>query len=129
MALTTPGAVERRMMKRIEHAPASRSNAAPFLANIAMSKPLRLKRHRDLRHDDADIDTAVGLIGTPEEVRESFAAAKRGDIPQRHDVSVPPLSNSDPSQAPEGGSSAYVNQQGIWVGAREGWSPELTDRS
>src|SRR3546814_16676514 len=89
-----------------------------------MSKPRRLKRHRDLRQDDADIDKAVGLIGTPEEVRESFAAAKRGDIPQRHAVSVTPLSNSDPSQAPEGGSLAYVYLPGIAVDAREGWRSE-----
>src|SRR3546814_20495211 len=90
------------------HAPANRSNAAPFLANIAMSKPLRLKRHRDLRHDDADIDKDVRLIGTPEEVRERFAAAKRGDLPQRHAVSVTPLSHSSPRPAPEGRSLAYV---------------------
>src|SRR3546814_17242749 len=71
MALTTPGAVERRMMKRIEHAPANRSNAAPFLANIALSNPLRLKRHRDLRHDTADNDKADGILATPLEVRQS----------------------------------------------------------
>jgi len=129
MAMTTPDAVERRLMKRIEHAPANRSNAAPMLANIAMSKPMRLKRHRDLRHDDADIDKAVGLIGTPEEVRASFATAKRGDIPQRHAVSVTPMSNIDPSQAPEGQSVAYVYLPAIAVDAREGWSPALKDKT
>ncbi len=127
MKLTTPGGVERRLMVRMEHAPASRANVAPLLANIAMSKPLRLKRHRDLRHDDADIDRAVGLIGTPEEVRMSFAAARRGDIPKRHAVSVSPLTNWDPSQAPEGQSVAYVYVPAIAVDAREGWSPELKD--
>lgn len=129
MALTTPGGVERRLMKRIEHAPANRSNAAPFLANVAMAKPLTLKRHRDLRHDDADLDKAVGLIGTPDEVRESFATAKRGDIPRRHAVSVTPLSNTDPSQAPPGGSLAYVYLPAVAVDAREGWSPALKDRT
>ncbi len=129
MTLTTPGQVERRLMKRMEHAPANRSNAAPLLANIAMSKPLRLKRHRDLRYDDADIDRAVGLIGTPEEVRESFATARRGDIPQRHAVSVSPLTNWDPSQAPDGQSVAYVYLPAMAVDAREGWSPALKDRT
>ena len=38
-AMTTPGKVERRLLERIRHAPANRSNAAPFLANIAMAKP------------------------------------------------------------------------------------------
>ena len=127
--LTTPGGVERRLMQRIEHAPANRSNAAPMLANIAMAKPLTLKRHQDLRHDNADLNQAVGLIGTPEEVRETFATARRGDIPLRHAVSVTPLSNSDPSQAPAGGSVAYVYLPAMAVDAREGWSPALKDRT
>src|SRR3546814_680142 len=50
-------------------------------------------------------------------------------MPQRHAGSVTPLSNSDPSQAPEGGSLAYVDLPGIAVDAREGWSPELKDRT
>ena len=127
LKLTTPGGVEHRLMTRMEHAPANRSNAGPLLANIAMSKPLRLKRHRDLRHDDADIDKAVGLIGTPEEVRQSFATARRGDIPQRHAVSVSPLTNWDPSQAPPGQSVAYIYLPAMAVDARDGWSPALKD--
>lgn len=129
MALTTPGAVERTLMKRIEHAPANRANAAPFLANVAMGKPLALKKHQDMRHDDADLNKAVGLIGLPEEVRESFAAARRGDIPARHALSVTPLSNSDPSQAPPGQSLAYIYLPAIAVDAREGWSQALKDRT
>ena len=127
--LTTPGQVERRLVTRIEHAPASRWGGAPLLANIAMSGPLTLKKHQALRHDDADLNKAVGLIGTPEEVRESFAAARRGDIPTRHAVSVTPMSNIDPSQAPPGGSVAYVYLPAMTVDAREGWSPELKDKT
>ncbi|HEX2794922.1 MAG TPA: FAD-dependent oxidoreductase, partial [Croceicoccus sp.] len=127
-AMTTSGQVDRRLLRRIEHAPANRSNAAPLLANIAMSGPLTLKRHQDLRHDDADLAKAVGYIGTPEEVRESFAAAKRGDLPKRHAVSLTPLSNSDPTQAPPGGSLAYVYVPASAVDAREGWNDALKDR-
>lgn len=129
MRMTTQGGVERRLVQRIEHAPANRSNVAPYLINVAMSKPLRLKRHQDLRHDGADLNKAVGLIGTPEEVRQSFAFAKRGDIPSRHVVSLTPLSNTDPSQAPEGGSLAYIYLPAIAVDAREGWSSALKDRT
>jgi phytoene dehydrogenase-like protein len=129
MALTTPGGVERKLMKRIEHAPANRSNAAPFLANVAMAKPLTLKKHQEMRHDGVDLSKAVGLIGTPEEVREAFATARRGDIPTRHAVSVTPLSNSDPSQAPPGQSLAYVYLPAMAVDAREGWSPGLKERT
>lgn len=128
-AMTTPGGVPRHLMKRIEHVPANRSNAAPFLANLALSAPLRLKKHQDMRHDDADLNQAVGLIGLAEQVRESFAAAKRGDIPTRHAVSVSPMSNIDPSQAPEGGSVAYIYAPAMAVDAREGWSPALKDKT
>lgn len=128
-AMTTPGKVDRRLLERIKHAPSNRSNAAPFLANIAMSKPLTLKRHQDLRHDGADLNKAVGYIGTPEQVRESFAAARRGDIPKEHAVSVTPLSNSDPSQATPGGGLAYIYVPAMAVDAREGWSQDIKDRT
>lgn len=119
--LATPEGIERRMRVRIEHAPAGRANVLPFLANIAMAAPLRLRRHQELRSDGADLNKAVGLIGTPEEVRQSFAHAKRGDVPQRHAVSVTPLSNSDPTQAPAGQSLAYIYLPAAPVVAREGW--------
>jgi phytoene dehydrogenase-like protein len=119
--LTTPGGIERRLMVRMEHAPAGRNNVAPMLANIALSGPLRLRRHQDSRHDDADLNKAVGLIGTPEEVRKSFTAAIRGDLPERHAVSVSPISNWDPSQAPTGQSIAYVYLPGVAVEMRGGW--------
>jgi phytoene dehydrogenase-like protein len=119
--LATSGGIERRMRVRMEHAPAGRANVLPFLANIAMAAPLRLRRHQELRSDGADLNKAVGLIGTPEEVRQSFAHAKRGDVPQRHAVSVTPLSNSDPTQAPAGQSLAYIYLPAAPVVAREGW--------
>lgn len=119
--LATPGAIERRMMVRMEHAPVNRANAAPFLANLAMGAPLRLKRHQDMRHDDADLNQACGLIGTPEEVRESYAAARRGDIAPKPAISVSPVSNWDPSQAPAGHSVAYIYLPAMPVVARDGW--------
>lgn len=128
-AMTTPGKVERRLLERIKHAPANRSNAAPFLANLALSKPLTLKRHQDLRHDGADLNKAVGYIGTPEQVRESFAAARRGDIPKEIALSITPLSNTDPTQAPPGGGLAYIYVPAMAVDAREGWSQALKDRT
>ena len=127
--MTTPGAVERQLLRRIEHVPANRSNAAPFLANVAMNAPLRLKKHQDRRHDDADLNKAVGLVGLAEDVRHSFASARRGDIPERHAVSLSPMSNIDSSQAPAGGSLAYLYLPAVAVDAREGWSPALKDRT
>ncbi|WP_422342795.1 phytoene desaturase family protein [Parasphingorhabdus sp.] len=127
--LTTADTIDRQLVKRIEHVPSNRSNAAPLLANIAMQSPLRLKKHQDMRHDDADLNKAVGLMGLADDVRESFAAARRGDIPSRHAVSLTPLSNSDPSQAPDGCSLAYLYLPAIAVDARDGWSQELKNRT
>jgi phytoene dehydrogenase-like protein len=128
-AMTTPGGVGRQLMRRIEHVPANRSNAAPFLANIAMKAPLKLKKHQDMRHDDADLNKAVGLIGLADDVRHSFAAARRGDIPDRHAVSISPLSNIDPTQAPTGCSVAYLYLPAMAVDARDGWSAALKDKA
>jgi phytoene dehydrogenase-like protein len=125
--LVTPGGIPRRLMQSMEHAPANRANAAPLLANIAMSRPFQLRRHQQLRHDDANLNQAVGMIGLPEDVRESFAAARRGDVPSRHALSVSPLSNWDPSQAPAGQSLAYIYLPAIAVQARGGWTRELKD--
>jgi phytoene dehydrogenase-like protein len=127
--LTTPGGIERRLVKRLEHAPSNRSNAAPLLANIAMSKPLRLKKHQDMRRDGANINSACGLIGVPDEVRQSFAYARRGEIPTRHAVSVSPITNWDPSQAPANNSVAYVYLPAMAVDTREGWSQSLKDKT
>lgn len=125
--LVTEGGIERRLMQRMEHAPMARDNGAPFMANIAMSSPLTLKKHQDMRHDDADLNKAVGMIGLPEDVREMFWAARRGEFPARHALSLTPMSNVDPSQAPEGQSvaciylatSAVKLRQGSWDQARK----------
>jgi phytoene dehydrogenase-like protein len=122
--LATPGGIERRYVERMKHVPSAKE-VAPFVANIAMSKPLTLKRHQQLRHDDADLNRAVGLMGLPEDVRETFAAARRGDVATRPAVSVSPSSNWDASQAPAGQSVAYVYLPAIAVNPRGGWTEEL----
>ncbi|KJS08503.1 MAG: beta-carotene ketolase [Gammaproteobacteria bacterium BRH_c0] len=126
--MVTPGGIERRLMQRMDHAPMARDNAAPFLANVAISKPLTLKRHQDLRHDDADLTKAVGMIGLVEDVRESFWAARRGEIPARHCLSVTPTSNIDSSQVPPGEAVAYIYLPSIAVKLRDGeWNQERKD--
>jgi phytoene dehydrogenase-like protein len=129
-SLVTDGAIERRLMQRMDHAPTARDNAAPFLANVALSKPLTLKKHQDMRHDDADLNQAVGMIGLPDDVREMFWAARRGELPSRYAMSVTPLSNIDPSQAPAGQSMAYIYLAGIAVKLRDApWSQQRKDQA
>jgi phytoene dehydrogenase-like protein len=126
--MVTAGGIERRLLQRMEHAPAGRDNGAPFLANVAMSKPLTLKKHQDMRHDDANLNHAVGMIGLPEDVREMFWAARRGEIPARHALSVTPVSNIDPTQAPAGQSVAYIYLATSAVKLRDGqWNQQRKD--
>ncbi len=120
--LTTPGAVDPILMRRAEHTPAYRLNAGPALLNVAMSKPLALKRHQELRRDGVDLNRAVALIGSAETVRESFAASRCGDIPAQPCFSVSPVTNWDPSQAPEGQSVAYIYLPATPVRARDNWA-------
>ncbi len=119
--LTTPGGLDRRTRTRLDYAPAHRANVGPTLINVASAKPFRLKRHQDLRRDDADINQAVGLIGTAEELRQALVQARRGVVPATPVFSVSPMTNWDPSQAPEGQGSAYVYLPVFPVDVNEGW--------
>jgi phytoene dehydrogenase-like protein len=119
--LVTPGAIERKLMVRMEHVPIHRANVGPLLLNVAMAKPVRLRRHQELRHDGADLNQAVGLIGTPDEIRASLASARRGDLPAPPVLSISPMTNWDPSQAPEGQSVAYLYLPVSPVRLRDGW--------
>lgn len=119
--LVTPGAIERKLVVRMEHVPIHRANVGPLLLNVAMSKPITLKRHQDLRRDGADLNRAVGLIGTPDEIRASLTAARRGVLPSPPVLSVSPMTNWDPSQAPEGQSVGYLYLPVSPVELEEGW--------
>ncbi len=120
-ALVTPDAIERKLRVRMAHVPVHRANVGPLLLNVAMAKPVVLKRHQQLRHDDADLNRAVGLIGTPDELRASLASARRFDLPDPPVLSVSPMTNWDPSQAPDGQSVAYLYLPVSPVRLRQGW--------
>ena len=107
--LSTPGALDRVTRTRLDYAPAHRANVGPSLINVASAKPFRLKRHQDLRHDGADINQAVGLIGTAAELRQALVEARRGLTPKTPVFSVSPMTNWDPSQAPGGSGRAPMS--------------------
>jgi phytoene dehydrogenase-like protein len=119
--LATPGGLDRVTRTRLDYAPAHRANVGPSLINVASAKPIRLKQHQDLRHDGVDINQAVGLIGTAEELRQGLVDARRGAVPRTPVFSVSPMTNWDPSQAPEGQGSAYVYLPVFPVEVNEGW--------
>jgi len=73
------------------------------------------------RPDDVDLRMPSLLIGTEESVRESYAAAARGELPDDPAMWVVAPSGVDPTQAPEGQESLYIYALAEPVHPREGW--------
>lgn len=124
--MTTPGAVDRKILARVAHVPANRSNIGPALLNVALDRPLRLRRHQELRTDDADLNKAVGLIGTADELRQNVVDGRRAKASMNPIFSLSPASNWDQSQAPEGQSTAYIYMPASPVEVEGGWDAQRT---
>ncbi|MDB5425233.1 MAG: pyridine nucleotide-disulfide oxidoreductase protein 2-like, partial [Phenylobacterium sp.] len=120
--LATPGGLDRVTQTRLEYAPSHRANVGPSLINVATAKPVVLKRHQELRHDGVDINQAVGLIGTADELRRALVQSRRGQVPATPVFSVSPMTNWDPSQAPEGHGVAYIYLPVFPVEVNDGWA-------
>ena len=119
--LVTPGSLDPTTRTRLAYAPAHRANVGPSLINVASAKPITLKRHQDLRHDDADLNQAVGLVGTADELRSALVQARRGLVPATPVFSVSPMTNWDPGQAANGGGVAYIYLPVFPVEVNAGW--------
>lgn len=120
--LVTPGGLDSVTRTRLEYAPAHRANVGPSLINVASSRPIVLKRHQDLRHDGVDLNQAVGLIGTADELRSALVQARRGLVPATPVFSLSPMTNWDPSQAAQGGGVAYIYLPVFPVEVNAGWN-------
>ncbi|MGH7898492.1 MAG: phytoene desaturase family protein, partial [Candidatus Binatia bacterium] len=117
--LVTPGAIERRWMARVDHAPANAAGAAPLVVDLALSGRVRFGRHR--RPDGLDLRLPTLLIGTADEIRESFAASARGEPPAEPFLWAAVPSGCDPGQAPDGQDVVYLYPPAMPVAPRAGW--------
>ena len=122
--LTTPGGLDRVTRTRLDYAPAHRANVGPSLINVASSKPFRLKRHH--RADGVDLNQAVGLIGTADELRQALVQARRGQVPTRPVFSLSPMTNWDPAMAPGDQGVAYIYLPVFPVDVNDGWDRAKT---
>lgn len=120
--LVTPGSLDPVTRTRLEYASAHRANVGPSLINVASSRPIVLKRHQDLRHDGVDLNQAVGLIGTADELRGALVQARRGLVPATPVFSLSPMTNWDPGQAAHDGSVAYIYLPVFPVEVNAGWN-------
>ena len=117
--LTTAGGLDRVTRTRLDYAPAHRANVGPSLINIASSQPFRLKRHH--RADGVDLNPAVGLIGTADELRQALVQARRGQVPTTPVFSLSPMTNWDRAMAPGDQGVAYIYLPVFPVDVNDGW--------
>jgi phytoene dehydrogenase-like protein len=120
-AMIGEGGLDRVTRARMEHAPSNQQNVGPSLINVATAAPIRLKRHQDLRHDDADLNKATCLIGTAQESQAALKAARRGMVPASPVFALSPMTNWDESLAPPGQGYAYLYMHIFPVEVNEGW--------
>jgi phytoene dehydrogenase-like protein len=121
-AMIAEGGLDRVTRARMQFAPSNQQNVGPSLINVATSKPIRLKRHQDLRHDDADLNKATCLIGTAQESQRALIAARRGQVPADPVFALSPMTNWDASLAPAGQGYAYLYMHIFPVDVNEGWA-------
>lgn len=120
-AMIGGGGLDRVTRARMEHAPSNLHNVGPSLINVATAAPIRLRRHQDLRHDDADLNKATCLIGSAPELQRALKAARRGMVPTDPVFALSPMTNWDESLAPSGQGYAYLYLHVFPVEVNEGW--------
>ncbi|GMU79647.1 MAG: FAD-dependent oxidoreductase [Acidimicrobiia bacterium] len=111
--------VDRKTAARLDFAPANGTGSGPFKIDMALRTQITALSHT--RPDDVDLRMPTLLLGTEESVRESYAAAARGDLPDDPAIWVVAPSAVDPSQAPEGQESLYIYPLAAPVHPRDGW--------
>ena len=117
--LLPEGIVDRKTAARIDFAPANGTGSGPFKVDMALRAQIAALQHT--RPDDVDVRMPSLLIGTEESVRESYAAAARGELPDDPAMWVVAPSGVDPTQAPEGQESLYIYALAAPVHPRQGW--------
>lgn len=117
--LVPEGIVDRKMAARLDFAPANGTGSGPFKLDMALRAQIAALQHT--RQDGVDFRMPTMLIGTEESVRESYAAAARGQLPGDPAIWVVAPSGVDPSQAPEGQESLYIYALAAPVHPPDGW--------
>jgi phytoene dehydrogenase-like protein len=117
--LLPDGIVDRKTAARIDFAPANGTGSGPFKVDMALRAQIAAIQHT--RPDEVDVRMPSLLIGTEESVRDSYAAAARGEFPDDPAMWVVAPSGVDPTQAPEGQESLYIYALAAPVHPRQGW--------
>jgi phytoene dehydrogenase-like protein len=117
--LVGEGVVDRKTAARLDFAPANGTGSGPFKIDMALRAQIAALQHT--RADDVDVRMPTLLIGTEESVRDSYATAARGELPDDPALWVVSPSGVDPTQAPEGQESLYIYALAAPVHPPAGW--------
>jgi phytoene dehydrogenase-like protein len=112
-------AVDRKTAARLDHSSSNRTGSGVFKIDMAVSEHIQAAGHE--RTDGVDLRKPTLLIATEDSVRDSYAAAARGELPDDPAVWFAAPSAEDPSQAPAGQESLYIYALAVPVAPREGW--------
>jgi phytoene dehydrogenase-like protein len=110
--------LDRRTLARVDAIPCNASGSGPTLINVALSGRAELTRHR---HPDVDLRRTVMLYGSTDDVREGFAAARRGELAERPFLWAAITTALDPTQAPDGADVVYLYNVTTPVHPAAGW--------
>lgn len=119
--MVTPGEIERRLLTRVDLAPANGHGGSPMKIDIALKGQVRASRHEAMRPDGLSLRKSVLLIGTVEAVLDNFKCAARGEVSRLPFLWATAPSAVDPTQAPEGQDIAYLYPIAMPLEPHEGW--------
>jgi phytoene dehydrogenase-like protein len=117
--LVPEGVVDRKIAARMDASAANATGSGPFKIDLALNEQIRTVFHR--RDDGVDFRMPTLLLGTVESVRDSYATAARGDLPEDPALWIAAPSAEDSTQAPVGQESLYVYSLAAPLVPREGW--------
>jgi phytoene dehydrogenase-like protein len=111
--------VDRKTRARLEHSSANGAGSGPFKIDMALDAQIATVRHR--RDDDVDLRIPTLLIGDYDCVRNAYAQAAKGEVPDDPALWIVAPSAADQTQAPVGQESVYLYDLAEPVAPAGGW--------
>lgn len=118
-SLMPEGALDLATTARVDHIPANGDDISPFKVDLALSSRVTVPNHE---LQGVDLRTPVLMLGTVEEVLDSFAVAAKGEVPENPAMWVCVTTGADPSQAPPGQDSVYLYPLAMPLNPGAGWA-------
>ncbi len=104
-SLLPEGVLDLKTTARVDHIPANGDGISPFKIDLALSSHVALPDHH---LEGVDLRTPVLMLGTVEEVLDSFTVASKGQVPENPAMWVCVPTGADPTQGPPGQDSVYL---------------------